>query len=159
MHASDESVRPAATPPGLFVGRQAELAQLRDALRLALQGRGQLMLMAGSAGIGKTRTALELATEAERLQATVLWGRCLEEPGAPPYCPWIQIIRAYAGERGADAGIERGGHAAAVAFSLIETAKLNRVEPYAWLRDVLQRINDHPVTRLEELLPMHWKPA
>jgi len=46
-----------------------------------------------------------------------------------------------------------------VAFSLIEMAKLNRVEPYAWLRDVLQRINDHPVTRLEQLLPMHWKPA
>jgi transposase len=57
------------------------------------------------------------------------------------------------------AGSERGGQAAAVAFSLIETAKLNRVEPYAWLRDVLQRINDHPVTRLEELLPMYWKPA
>jgi transposase len=57
------------------------------------------------------------------------------------------------------AGSERGGHAAAVAFSLIETAKLNHVEPYAWLRDVLQRINDHPVTRLKELLPMYWKPA
>jgi transposase len=57
------------------------------------------------------------------------------------------------------AGSERGGHAAAVAFSLIQTAKLNQVEPYAWLHDVLQRINDHPVTRLEELLPMHRKPA
>ena len=57
------------------------------------------------------------------------------------------------------AGSERGGHAAAVAFSLIQTAKLNQVEPYAWLHDVLQRINDHPVTRLEELLPMYWKPA
>lgn len=32
------------------------------------------------------------------------------------------------------------------------------MEPYAWLRDVLQRINDHPVTRLDELLPMNWKP-
>jgi transposase len=56
-------------------------------------------------------------------------------------------------------GSERGGHAAAVAFSLIETAKLNHVEPYAYLRDVLQRINSHPVTRLEELLPMYWKQA
>jgi hypothetical protein len=56
------------------------------------------------------------------------------------------------------AGSERGGHAAAVAFSLIETARINHVEPYAWLRDVLQRINDHPVTRLDELLPMNWKP-
>lgn len=57
------------------------------------------------------------------------------------------------------AGSERGGRAAAVAFSLIETAKLNGVEPYAYLRDVLQRINGHRQDRLEELLPMYWKPA
>lgn len=57
------------------------------------------------------------------------------------------------------AGSERGGQAAAVAFSLIETAKLNGIEPYAYLRDVLQRINDHRQDRLEELLPMYWKPA
>ena len=81
---------------------------MRDALGLAMQGRGQLMLMAGSAGIGKTRTALELAAEAERVQATVLWGRCLEEPGAPPYWPWIQIIRAYVGESGTGANIDTG---------------------------------------------------
>lgn len=57
------------------------------------------------------------------------------------------------------AGSERGGQAAAVAFSLIETAKLNGIEPYAYLRDVLQRINDHRQDRLDELLPMYWKPA
>jgi len=57
------------------------------------------------------------------------------------------------------AGSQRGGQAAAVAFSLIETAKLNGIEPYAYLRDVLQRINDHRQDRLEELLPMYWKPA
>lgn len=57
------------------------------------------------------------------------------------------------------AGSERGGRAAAIAFSLIETAKLNGVEPYAYLRDVLERINGHRQDRLEELLPMHWKPA
>lgn len=57
------------------------------------------------------------------------------------------------------AGSERGGRAAAVAFSLIETARLNGVEPYAYLRDVLQRINNHRQDRLEELLPMNWKPA
>lgn len=56
------------------------------------------------------------------------------------------------------AGSERGGRAAAIAFSLIETARLNGVEPYAYLRDVLQRINDHRQDRLEELLPMNWKP-
>jgi hypothetical protein len=57
------------------------------------------------------------------------------------------------------AGSERGGHAAAVAFSLIETARLNGVEPYAYLRDVLQRINGHRQDRLEELLPMNWRAA
>ena len=57
------------------------------------------------------------------------------------------------------AGSERGGRAAAVAFSLIETARLNGVEPYAYLRDVLQRINGHRQDRLQELLPMNWKPA
>jgi len=57
------------------------------------------------------------------------------------------------------AGYARGGRAAAVAFSLIETARLNGIEPWAYLRDVLQRINDHRQDRLEELLPMFWKPA
>lgn len=57
------------------------------------------------------------------------------------------------------AGSERGGHAAAVAFSLIETAKLNGIEPYAYLRDVLERINGHRQDRLQELLPMYWKSA
>jgi len=57
------------------------------------------------------------------------------------------------------AGSERGGRAAATAFSLIETARLNGVEPYAYLRDVLQRIGGHRQDRLAELLPMHWTPA
>jgi hypothetical protein len=57
------------------------------------------------------------------------------------------------------AGSERGGRAAATAFSLIQTARLNGVEPYAYLRDVLQRIGDHRQDRLAELLPMHWTPA
>jgi hypothetical protein len=42
-------------------------------------------------------------------------------------------------------------------FTLIETAKLNDVDPQAWLADVLRRINDHPAAHLEELLPWHWK--
>ena len=57
------------------------------------------------------------------------------------------------------AGSERGGDAAAVAFSLVETARLNGVEPYAYLCDVLARINRHRVDRLAELLPFNWKAA
>lgn len=57
------------------------------------------------------------------------------------------------------AGSGRGGDAAAVAFSLIESCKLADVEPYAYLRDVLQRLDEHRMDRLHELLPFNWKPA
>jgi transposase len=54
------------------------------------------------------------------------------------------------------AGSNRGGERAASMYSLIATAKLNDVDPRAWLADVLARIADHPASRLEELLPWHW---
>jgi hypothetical protein len=54
---------------------------------------------------------------------------------------------------------ERGGHVAATLYSLVGTCKLNRIEPYAYLKDVLQRLPSHPVNRLAELLPFNWKPA
>jgi IS66 C-terminal element len=55
------------------------------------------------------------------------------------------------------AGSDGGGHRWAVARSLIETCKLNDVEPYAYLRDVLQRmVNGQPVNRLDELPPWNW---
>lgn len=58
------------------------------------------------------------------------------------------------------AGSDGGGHRWAVICSLIATCKLNEVEPYAYLRDVLQRMIDgHPVNRLDELLPWSWKSA
>lgn len=57
------------------------------------------------------------------------------------------------------AGSDRGGRRAAALYSLIATAKLNNVDPQAWLADVLARINDLPASRLDELLPWHWDPA
>ena len=54
------------------------------------------------------------------------------------------------------AGSERGGKAMAIAFTLIETAKLNGVDPQAWLNDVLSRIADHKINRIEELLPWNY---
>ena len=50
-------------------------------------------------------------------------------------------------------GSEGGGKSAAIAYTLIETAKLNGVDPQAWLTDVLARIADHKITRVDELLP------
>lgn len=56
------------------------------------------------------------------------------------------------------AGSPNGGARAAAIYSLIVTAKLNDVDPRAWLADVLTRIADHPVTRLPDLLPWNWAP-
>jgi transposase len=55
------------------------------------------------------------------------------------------------------AGSDRGGERAAAIYTLIVTAKLNDINPQAWLADVLARIADHPAARLDELLPWHWK--
>ena len=56
-------------------------------------------------------------------------------------------------------GSDRGGHRAAAMYSLIVTAKMNGVDPQAWLADVLARIAGHPAHRLDELLPWNWRPA
>jgi hypothetical protein len=52
-------------------------------------------------------------------------------------------------------GSDSGGERAAAIYSLIGTAKLNGLDPEAYLRDVLTRIADHPVNRIAELLPWH----
>ncbi|MCB1549242.1 MAG: IS66 family transposase [Hyphomicrobiaceae bacterium] len=57
------------------------------------------------------------------------------------------------------AGSDRGGRRAAAMYSLIVTAKLNDINPQAWLADVLARIASHPASRLDELLPWNWRPA
>ena len=54
-------------------------------------------------------------------------------------------------------GSDRGGQRAAVMYSLIGRAKLNNVDPQAWLADVLARIAEHPVSRLDDLLPWNWR--
>jgi len=81
---------------GVFVGRQREMGELKACLEDALSGRGRLVTLVGEPGIGKTRIAQELATYAGLRQAQVLWGRCYEGEGAPPYWPWVQAIRSYA---------------------------------------------------------------
>jgi transposase len=54
------------------------------------------------------------------------------------------------------AGSDRGGQRAAIMYSLITTAKMNGVDPQAWLADILARIANHPAHRLDELMPWNW---
>jgi transposase len=57
------------------------------------------------------------------------------------------------------AGSDRGGERAAAIYTLIESAKLNGIDPQAWLADVLARLPDHPAKRVSDLLPWNWKAA
>jgi transposase len=56
------------------------------------------------------------------------------------------------------AGSDEGGQRAAALYTLIATAKLNEIDPQAWLADVLARLPDHPAKRIHELLPWNWRP-
>ena len=80
---------------GIFVGREQEIEQLREAADGAMAGSGGVLLLVGEPGIGKTRTSEELATYARVSGARVYWGRCREDEGAPAYWPWVQAIRGY----------------------------------------------------------------
>ena len=101
---------------GVFVGRQREMGELKACLEDALSGRGRLVTLVGEPGIGKTRTAQELATYAGLRSAQVLWGRCYKEQGMPPYWPWVQAIRSYVREREPDQlRSEKGAGAADIA--------------------------------------------
>jgi len=108
--------RPTSNIANVFVGRQREMAELTAALDDAMSGHGRLVMLVGEPGIGKTRTAQELAVLAENRGAQVLWGRSYEDEGMPPYWPWVQTLRAYIHRVSAEQLIvEMGRGAAAIA--------------------------------------------
>jgi len=86
----------------VFVGRRKEVEALCAALGAASSGIGHMVLLAGEPGIGKTRTAQQLTGYAANHGAKVVWGRCHEEAGAPPYWPWVQILRTIAATQDLD---------------------------------------------------------
>lgn len=96
-----------------LVGRERERALLADRLRTALDGTGQVVLVAGEPGAGKTRLAEEIAGEACRLGMRSCWGRVADDEGSPPYWPFRQVVRALR-----EAGPEPAGDLALVAPEL-----------------------------------------
>ena len=79
---------------GLFVGRDAELGEMRGLWRTPDVRQARLLLLGGDPGIGKTRIAAELAREAYLSGAIVLFGRCDEE-ATTPYQPFAEALRTY----------------------------------------------------------------
>ena len=86
--------------PFTLVGRTREFEMLQAKLNSAQGSSGGLVLLSGEPGIGKTRLLEELAIEAQQSGMLVLWGRCWESEGAPPFWPWAELLRGLVRSRG-----------------------------------------------------------
>ena len=75
-----------------LLGRDDELSALEACLERAIAGNGNLCLLVGEPGIGKTRLAEELTARARARGVAAVWGRCWDGGGAPAYWPWTQIL-------------------------------------------------------------------
>jgi len=80
-------------PSTALIGRDDELASLDQRLAEAQGGCGGLLLIEGEPGIGKSALVQELGKRAQAQGVLVLWGKAWEEGGAPPFWPWVQVLR------------------------------------------------------------------
>jgi hypothetical protein len=122
---------------GVFVGRHRAMDALKSTFEETLGGHGKMVALVGEPGIGKTRTAQGLGTYASMRGGQVLWGRCYEGGGAPPYWPWIQAIRSYVTERDAATVRQAMGSTASVISEIVPDVKerLPDVQPPQQLGD------------------------
>jgi class 3 adenylate cyclase len=102
----------------VLVGREQELTELEDALLAAIRGEGRVLLLAGDAGMGKTRLATELGERARGIGSTYLTGGCSEAPLALPYLPFLEALGNYVARADLVALRRRLGHSAAVLGNL-----------------------------------------
>jgi tetratricopeptide (TPR) repeat protein len=98
-HSSSEADATGELP---LLGRARELADLRAALKESSAGRGDLVLLTGEPGIGKTRLATALGELAAAEGHRVAWARGWDGGGAPAFWPWVQVVRAVAADRNDD---------------------------------------------------------
>jgi DNA-binding CsgD family transcriptional regulator len=84
-----------------LLGRARELGFVDQGVVAARSGAGGLILVCGEPGIGKTRLLVEGTANAKKTGALVAWGRCREDGGAPPFLPWVQLLRSAIEQTGA----------------------------------------------------------
>jgi DNA-binding CsgD family transcriptional regulator len=140
-----------APDPGELAGREPELAELLGWWSAARGGHGGLALLTGAPGIGKTRLAEELAARARDGGHRVLWGRAVEDEGAPPLWPWRRILRAVGGDD-AWAQLTEG---AAVAGARSDDLTAARYRAAAAAVDAITGAA-HPAGLLLVLEDLHW---
>src|SRR5690242_11360465 len=104
-----------------FVGRAAEQRALADLVASARTRRGGVVLVAGDAGIGKTRLVEEATVSLP--PARVHWGRCHESEGAPAHWPWTQALRSYVRTAPADRLRVEVGHAGAELVRIVPAVR------------------------------------
>jgi tetratricopeptide (TPR) repeat protein len=129
--------RPLVSP--ILVGRTPQLAALERALERAHGGNGETMLIAGEAGIGKSRLVDEIRARAEQQGSVILEGHCFEPDRALPYAPFIDLLRALLAARSGGDVADRLGRAA---------SDLVRIVPE--LADRLPGIPDAPILEPEQ---------
>ncbi|HVL92057.1 MAG TPA: BTAD domain-containing putative transcriptional regulator [Acidimicrobiales bacterium] len=117
--SDDRANRDDGTGRGRMVGRDDQLVVLERALADACQGRGRIVLLCGEAGIGKTTLADALGHRAAAAGALVVWGRCYEGEGAPPFWPWAQVLRDLVAHTPADELAAAAGAGAADLAQLV----------------------------------------
>lgn len=135
-----------AADQGFLLGREQELAELEAALECARSGMGELVLVSGEAGIGKTRLVEALVQSVERTQVRAWWGRCWEGSGGRPFWPWMQVVRACVAETPVDALTRQLGAGAAdvaqLAPELVDAIQGLVPTPSSGLPDARLRLYD-----------------
>ena len=113
MHALDDT----------FVGREREVEALTVCLERMCAGQGRLVMISGEPGIGKTRLSQEIGGIAAQQGATLFWGRCYDQRGAPPYWPWVQVLRHCAQRTESDVLLSHMGIGAADIAEIVPELK------------------------------------
>ncbi|HEY3060705.1 MAG TPA: AAA family ATPase, partial [Chloroflexota bacterium] len=124
-----EDQRAGADETLALVGRNAEIERLEDALETLFAGRGGLVLLAGEAGVGKSRLAAEVAERVRRRGGTALAGAAYEQEGRLPYGPFVEVLEQIGG------GIAPGGLRALFGADATDFARLPPVAVSAMRAD------------------------